>query len=212
MPRPCAAADIVPPVRDYYEELWERLPAQLNPPEFARRSELLERELRWGDRVLDLGCGDGAFTEVAVNGGAGIVVGADVADAALARARAAHPRAGFQLVPFDGLLPFDDSSFDVVWCSEVLEHVADTANFLSEARRVLAPGGCLLITTPAHGRLRLLLHGIERYSDPQGDHLHLYTVRSLRELLGEFGFSKVEVGALSGPPLMRHTLWGRAAR
>ena len=90
--------------------------------------------------------------------------------------------------------------------------MADTATWLSEVRRVLAPGGRLLITTPAHGRLRFLLHGIERYSDPQGDHLHLYTARSLRGLLEEFGFAQVKVGAASGPPLLRRTLFARALR
>ena len=59
---------------------------------------------------------------------------------------------------------------------------------------MLAPGGRLLLTTPAHGRLRLLLHGVERYSEPQGDHLHLYTARSLRTLLDEFGFADIRVG------------------
>jgi 2-polyprenyl-3-methyl-5-hydroxy-6-metoxy-1,4-benzoquinol methylase len=198
-------------MREYYEELWERLPDELHPPELKRRSELLQSELRWNDRVLDLGCGAGYFSALAAASGA-IVTGADVAQEALRRAHAANPGIHFELVPFDGLLPFDDTSFDLVWASEVIEHVADTANWLSEVRRVLVPGGAVVITTPAHGRLRLLVHGVERYSDPQGDHLHLYTKRSLRELLREFGFSSVEVGSLSGPPLMRRTLWARASR
>ena len=45
-------------VRDYYEELWERLPADLSPPDFERRRAFLLAELRSGDRVLDLGCGE----------------------------------------------------------------------------------------------------------------------------------------------------------
>ncbi len=94
----------------------------------------------------------------------------------------------------------------------MIEHIADTAGWLSEVRRVLAPGGRLLITTPAHGRLRLLLHGIEPYSDPQGDHLHLYTARSLRTLLADFDFEPIDVRALTGPPLLRATLAARAVR
>jgi ubiquinone/menaquinone biosynthesis C-methylase UbiE len=58
-------------------------------------------------------------------------------------------------VPIEGPLPFKDNSFDVVWASEVIEHVADTARWLSEVRRVLAPSGRLLVTTPSHGRLRV---------------------------------------------------------
>jgi ubiquinone/menaquinone biosynthesis C-methylase UbiE len=198
-------------LREYYEELWRRLPADLDPPEWELRRGLLQRELRVGDRVLDLGCGAGVFSALAAAAGAE-TTGVDVAQGALDRAHRSYPDLQFRLATVDGPLPLDDNSFDLIWASEVIEHVADTAQWLSEARRVLAPGGRLLITTPAHGRLRLLLHGIERYSDPQGDHLHLYTARSLRVLLEEFGFTELKVGAASGPPLLRRTLFARAVR
>jgi ubiquinone/menaquinone biosynthesis C-methylase UbiE len=198
-------------MRDYYESLWTTLPAALTPPELARRRRFLVAELTAGARLLDLGCGTGEFTAIAAAAGAQ-ALGADVASAALARARAAHPSLHFELVPFDGPLPLPDNSFDLVWASEVIEHVADTALWLSEVRRVLVPRGKLLLTTPSHGRLRLLLGGIERYSAPLGDHLHLYTARSLRELLGEFGFGEISVRAATGPPLLRQTLYGKAQR
>jgi SAM-dependent methyltransferase len=140
------------------------------------------------------------------------VVGVDVADAALLRARARHPALTFALAPIDGPLPFDDGSFDVVWSSEVIEHVADTARWLSEVRRVLVPGGRLLLTTPNHGRLRLAIGGIERYSEPLGDHLHLYSTRSLRELLTEFDFAVTELRGAVGTPLLRRLLLARASR
>ena len=115
-------------------------------------------------------------------------------------------------MPFDGPLPVEDASFDLVWASEVIEHVADTARWLSEVRRVLVPRGRLLLTTPSHGRLRVAVGGVERFSDPLGDHLHLYTKRSLRTLLGEFGFGEVRVRAVDGPPLLKTTLVARAVR
>jgi ubiquinone/menaquinone biosynthesis C-methylase UbiE len=180
-------------VKDFYEDLWERLPAEPEIPDRDRRERLLRQHLREGDRVLDLGCGTGWAAALAHARGAATSVGADVAEAALARARAAHAGPQFELVPFDGPLPFDDNAFDLVWASEVIEHVADTARWLSEVRRVLGPGGRLLLTTPDHGRLRLLVGGIERYCPPLGDHLHLYTGRSLRTLLDEFGFDGVAV-------------------
>lgn len=198
-------------MRDYYEDVWARLPPDLSPPDWSLRRGFLLGEVRSGDRALDLGCGDGAFAAVLTEAGAE-VVGADVAEAALARARQRHPSLDFRIVPVDGALPFGDGAFDLVWSSEVIEHVADTARWLSEVRRVLAPGGRLLVTTPSHGRLRVALRGIEHFSPPLGDHLHLYTKASLRLLLDEFGFGQVAVRSAAGPPLLRRLLLARAVR
>ncbi|MFZ0378422.1 MAG: class I SAM-dependent methyltransferase [Solirubrobacteraceae bacterium] len=202
-------------IRDYYEDLWEGLTGELEPPLLGPRLAFLRDEVRPGDRALDLGCGTGEFTAALAEAGAQ-AVGADVAEAALARARArnlgAHPLIDFRLVPIDGPLPFEVGAFDLVWASEVIEHVADTARWLSEVRRVLAPRGRLLITTPSHGRLLLAIGGIERYSEPLGDHLHLYSKRSLRSLLDDFGFAAIEVRAVDGPPLLKRSLFARASR
>jgi SAM-dependent methyltransferase len=199
-------------LKDYYEDLWHRLPSQLAAPDLDRRRRFLLSEVRAGDRVLDLGCGEGGFAAMAGAAGAARTVGAEVSEAALSRAAALHPELDLRLVPIDGPLPFADAEFDLIWASEVIEHVADTAVWLSEVRRVLAARGRLLLTTPAHGRLRLLIGGIERYSDPLGDHLHLYTAASLRGLLVGFGFEPTELRAVGGPPLARRMLIARAVR
>jgi SAM-dependent methyltransferase len=198
-------------VQDYYEELWEQLPERLAPPDRELREALLLANVRAGERALDLGCGAGTFTASLARAGAR-AVGVEVARAPLRRARGAHPGLDFRLAPIDGALPLADNAFELVWASEVIEHVADTARWLSEIRRVLVPGGRLLLTTPAHGRLGVALWGLERYSQPLSDHLHLYTRRSLRAVLGELGFGEVQVRAIGGPPLLRRTLFARAVR
>ncbi|MGH2856705.1 MAG: class I SAM-dependent methyltransferase [Solirubrobacteraceae bacterium] len=198
-------------MRDYYEQLWERLPDELNPPDLELRRRFALANVAAGDRVLDLGCGTGDLSAALMAAGARVVA-VDIAEAALRRARARHPDLELALVPIDGPLPLDDGAFDVVWSSEVIEHVADTARWLSEVRRVLAPGGRLLLTTPSHGRLPLLLGGVARYSEPLGDHLHLYTARSLQDLLEGFDFGDVHVRAAAGPPLLRRLLLARAGR
>jgi SAM-dependent methyltransferase len=206
------AAYSVHRLRDYYEDLWKRLPEELVPPDFERRSRFLRAHLQTGERVLDLGCGAAPFSGlIGAKVGVGNVIGADVAEAALQRARQIEPEISFKRVPFDGPLPFADSEFALVWASEVIEHVADTGQWLSEVRRVLKPGGRLLITTPAHPRLRLLVGGIGRYSEPLGDHLHLYDRGSLSTLLAEFGFQPVQLKAV-GPPCFARLLLAVATR
>ncbi len=68
------------------------------------------------------------------------------------------------------------------------------------------------MTTPNHGRLRVALGGLERFSEPLGDHLHLYTRRSLQRVLGEFGFEAIEIWEAGGLPLFRRMLLARATR
>jgi ubiquinone/menaquinone biosynthesis C-methylase UbiE len=183
-------------VKDYYEDLWQGLPERLIPPDLDRRASFLLRHVHAGQAILDLGCGNGVFAELMLEHATVTVTAADVAEAALARARRQArlaQRASFALVPFDGELPFADNHFDLVWASEVIEHVADTGRWLSEVRRVLKPKAELLLTTPNHSRLALATRGIAVFSPPLGDHLHLYNRASLSQLLVEFGFDSVQV-------------------
>src|SRR5918912_3501299 len=121
------------------------MPQDPEPWAWERRRALLLAEARPGERVLDLGCGSGRFVAELREAGAD-PVGVEIAEAALERARAVAPGADLRLLEPDGSLPLEHASVDLVWCSEVLEHVADTEHVLLEARRVLRPGGRILIT------------------------------------------------------------------
>ena len=183
----------------WYDALWEDAPDPLPGFDVERRRAFLLEHVRGVERVLDLGCGEGDFAAAAAQAGAADVLGVDIAAEAVRRARARHPDLRFERV--DDALPAEDASFDLVWCSEVLEHVLDTVRLLSEARRVLRTGGVIAATTPGHGplrRLRLALRGWERHFDPRGADLRFYTARSLRELLHEFGFEDLRVHAGGG--------------
>ena len=134
-----------------------------------------------GERVLDLGCGAGRFVAALRDAGAE-PVGVELAEAALERARRNVPGADLRRVAADGTLPLGHGEVDVVWCSEVLEHVPDTIAFLTEVRRVLRRGGRLLVTVPDHGRVKRLLIALghhDAHYDPLGQHVRFYTRRSL---------------------------------
>jgi SAM-dependent methyltransferase len=201
-------------VRAHYEAFWEDAPQDPEPWAWEIRRALLLGEARPGERVLDLGCGAGRF--VAALGDAGAdAVGVELAEAALSRARANVPGADLRLVEPDGSLPLDHGSVDLVWCSEVLEHVPDTAHLLLEVRRVLRPGGRLLVTVPFHGRVKGALTALLRFDahyDPLGQHLRFYTASSLRTTLERSGFDAVQVRPWGGLPLVRTALTARALR
>ncbi len=160
----------------YDDELWELVPEDRHPP-----ADLLSwvASLERARRALDLGCGDGALSS-AVR--AEQLTLADVSALALARARARLPDAEVVELKPDAPLPFDDGSFDLVICTETVEHIRDVQLFLSEVRRVLVPSGRLAVTTPAHRRLI-------RPPDPLSPHLRFLTKRSLRALLEQMGFT-----------------------
>lgn len=204
------------PSRSYHEALWEGVPAGLRPPELALRRQFLLEHVAAGERVLDVGCGEGWFASELVRAGAS-VVGIDVAEEPLRRARERDSGLDLRVVDADGPWPLRDASFDVVWAGETIEHVADTAGWLSEVRRVLGPGGRLLLSTPDHGRLRVLWLALSRrafevHFDPRADHLRYYTRAGLSVLLDEFGFEDVAVRAAAGPPGARRLLLARAGR
>ncbi|HUX37312.1 MAG TPA: class I SAM-dependent methyltransferase [Rectinemataceae bacterium] len=88
------------------------------------------------------------------------------------------------------------ASFDVVHASHLIEHLNDPSVFLLEARRLLAPGGLLIITTPNIDGLQARLLG-PAWRSAIYDHLYLFSKRSLRRLLEKSGFE-----------LRRRATWG----
>ncbi|MBM3776248.1 MAG: class I SAM-dependent methyltransferase, partial [Acidobacteria bacterium] len=101
-----------------------------------------------GKRVLDAGCGDGyGAAELARD--ASQVIGLDLSGEAVAHARAryAAPNLEFRQGACASL-PFPEACFDLVVAFEVIEHLDDPRALVAEARRVLAPGGAFLVSTP----------------------------------------------------------------
>jgi len=173
-------------VSRYDDDIWRLVPVEAGPP--PPHLVTFVRGLGEPASALDLGCGDGRLTAELR---AGELVAADVSEVALERARVRVPSATAVRVAPDEPLPLADGSFDLVLCAETIEHVRDLQLLLSEARRVLRPGGRLAVTTPAHGRLTgldVLVRGFERSFDPLSPHLRFLTAHSLAELLDALGF------------------------
>jgi ubiquinone/menaquinone biosynthesis C-methylase UbiE len=117
-----------------------------------RRLMLDRAQIEPGESVLDVGCGTGTLAIAAVRRvrGTGSVSGIDASPEMISRARAKAARAGVT-VTFDvagaEALPFPDASFDVVLSTVMLHHLRRDARAacMREIRRVLAPGGRVLV-------------------------------------------------------------------
>jgi SAM-dependent methyltransferase len=178
-------------VRAFYEDFWADAPQDPEPWAYPQRNALLQAEVQPHDRVLDLGCGAGRFLA-----GLDDAVGVEIAEQAANRARANVPGADVRLLEPDGSLPLGHGEIDLVWCSEVLEHIPDVAHALLEIRRVLRPQGRVLITVPYHGRLQaagIALTRFEQHFDPLGQHLRFFTSRSLKTTLDHAGFTGIAI-------------------
>lgn len=100
-------------------------------------------------RLLDVGCGNGYFTQWLARKG-WQVWGLDHSFLNIQRAHREFPSLHW-VVGSALALPFPRASFDVVVCSEVLEHLPDDQAAIDEIARILKPGGRLILTTPHRG-------------------------------------------------------------
>ncbi|MFD5628891.1 MULTISPECIES: class I SAM-dependent methyltransferase [unclassified Streptomyces] len=202
-------------LRDFYED--PAVPVASGGARSLRQARMLAAALgpatEGAKTVLDIGCGDGSAAATAAPLLAGHrLVGVDWSQDALRRAHAHVPYA-IRGELTDGGLPFTAASADAVLFSEVVEHLVDPDSALDEIRRVLRPGGHLMLSTPnlaAWYNRALLLAGVQpvfsevslraihgRPGKEVVGHLRLYTPRALREFVTASGF---EVVTLRGAP------------
>ena len=146
-------------------------------------------------RVLDYGCGSG-YGSALIAESASSVTGVDVAEDAIEYARTHFVRSNlaFEHIAPDAALPVADASFDTVLSFQVLEHLADPSHYLSQIRRVLAPGGRLVLATPDRST-RLLPH-----QRPWNRwHVHEYSDVELARVLAQH-FTHVDVMHMTATP------------
>lgn len=175
------------------------------------RLELMARLVRRAapGSVLDVGCGAGWLLDrLQEDGRARRLVGVDAA------ASCSTPGWEYRAGDVTARLPADDDEFDLVVLGEVIEHVPDPDALLAEVRRVLRPGGVLVLSTPnlvcwanrvlvplgvqplftetsSQVALGRRLRALGQGNEVQG-HLKVFTSRSLGELLQREGFAVEE--------------------
>lgn len=128
-------------------------------------------------RILDVGCGTGA--NLLMLSKYGDAEGVDVSEDALAFCR----ERGLDKVKLGAAeqLPYDDATFDLVTAFDVVEHMDDDLAGLSEMRRVLRPGGRVLLFVPTF----MFLWGLQ---DDVSNHRRRYRLSQLRRVLEQAGF------------------------
>jgi SAM-dependent methyltransferase len=151
-------------------------------------AEVLDRLGLPGDvRILDAGCGSGRnMVDLARFGP---VTGLELADASVAKAR--ERGVGEVVQGTLDALPFDPDSFDLAVSLDVIEHLEDDHRALAELRRVVRPGGKLLVTVPAYPRLW-------SQHDVVNHHFRRYTLATLEAAASASGWRTVSTTHFNG--------------
>jgi ubiquinone/menaquinone biosynthesis C-methylase UbiE len=154
-----------------------------------------------GQRVLDLGCGPGDGCS-ALNARGAVAIGLDYSDGML-RSAQRDPRNAGRLTRGDaGRLPFPDGAFDKLVCTNSFHHYPDHARALREMRRVLKPGGLMVLVDPRKDHL------FGRAAIDLGENVvfglrevRIFSIAEWVQLLRDAGFSdaRVEHGPLWQP-------------
>jgi ubiquinone/menaquinone biosynthesis C-methylase UbiE len=186
--------------KDYYEKYWSAGQTQYsgdNQGYAANLRHWMHAQMLGlpGDAaILEVGCGDASFTR-SLGTYSSRVTAIDLSASQIERNARAHPEIKFLQHDVAQPLPFADAAFDVIWCSEVLEHLFDPGFALREMQRVLAPGGQLLVTVPYHGVIKDVLIALFKWDEhfaPGNPHIRFFTRRSLSKLAASSGLVEIK--------------------
>ncbi len=156
--------------------------------------------IRPGAKILDVGCGSGRHAARAHECPGVFIAGVDLKLDDLRQARSrldfhdslgAHGGGAWGLSAGDARnLPFRRNAFDLVICSEVLEHIPDHEAAISELIRVLKPGGDLAVSVPRRLPERVCWALSREYAHEEGGHVRIYKKKALLRLLASFGLKR----------------------
>lgn len=162
-----------------------RHPERFDPRRFANTLMYSEHWGRYcwaaqalaGKRVLDAGCGTGYGLEIMAEGGAAHLTGVDIDAEAVAESRTRADRCGVAAAVQGDLqaLELPDDSFDAAVCFETIEHIDSPERGMAELRRVVRPGGMVIVSSP----------NPEVYPEGNEHHLHELRPDQLRRLVGQ---------------------------
>lgn len=168
-------------------------------------------ELVSGDRVLDLGCGEGRHVISAYLDKDIEAVGVDLSFDDLKKAKEKfadfeQPDASNKSMVLSVAnaleLPFADNSFDKVICSEVLEHIPNYLGALKEIQRVLKSGGVFCASVPSYWPEKVCWYFSDEYHSNVGGHPRIFKEQQLRDEIESSGFkcfNKHKAHALHSP-------------
>lgn len=188
----------------YYEKYWQS-EKDCGEGHVEQAPQWPERELKMfyesikefiGKKVLDIGAGEGIFLEyLQKNHGKHLFLSAlELSEVAAERGRKRNPDVNYNVGSADDKYAFADEKFDTILMTDVIEHLVDVDEALSECNRVLEHGGRVILITPIFNFLKKILIAAffwERFFYPNNPHIRFFTKKSLDVIFRKHGFKRV---------------------
>jgi SAM-dependent methyltransferase len=170
----------------------ERLdPERLPPGEVTGQSTLVLHLQRYEfaaqyikpGRLLDIACGIGYGTALMAERASGVTefVGVDISEKAVEQARLSYTSEKICFLQHDAMTYKDEDGFDTIVSVETLEHTSDPARIIANLVDNLRPGGVFIASVP-----------VTPSTDVNPYHLHDFTERSFRKMVGRFGLKELD--------------------
>jgi 2-polyprenyl-3-methyl-5-hydroxy-6-metoxy-1,4-benzoquinol methylase len=170
--------------------------------------------------VVDIGCGNGSFLSLFQNR-KWRLYGSDYSSTGIEIARANYPDIKFSLANAESMpeeLSSKAGQFDVVLCTEVIEHVYNPRGLLKTCYSLLKPNGILVLTTPYHGYFKNLLMAVtgklDRHFTVLWDHGHIkfWSHKTMHAVLTESQFANIKFSGAGRIPWLWKSMVVRAEK
>lgn len=183
-------------VKILYDQYWTK-----EKEEFTSyaRNLLLPHFFKKGEKVLDVGCGDGVVAEFLHKNVGVEVVGIDISEEAVTKALERGINA--KVYNSESKFPFKDNFFDVVFWGDNVEHLFNPSLTAKEIKRVLKDGGRLVLSCPNMGYWRYRIYYFLNGSLPDTEwtslppwswsHIRFFNIKILTDFLTASGFRKI---------------------
>lgn len=196
----------------YLNSKLDDLTANIGDMALKRRVKRIisELDIKPADFVLDSGCGDGLYLKTIKELGSYNIIGFDLDNRSLRLAQC-HTDNSVSIIQGNGcMLPFKDSAFNKIYCTEVIEHIPDDRQALKEIYRILKPKGTLILTVPNHNYpflwdpINWVMEAVTGGHIKSGFwagiwnmHLRLYYPKEISSLIKDAGFKVVSMEPLT---------------
>ncbi len=189
--------------KSYYNKYWEGNKDDLghanDTPQWPKREldmfyNAIEKFI--GRDILDIGAGEGIFIEYLKKKNRTInkIVALEISSKAIKKGKERNPTVEYFEGSADEIYPFDDQEFDTLFMTDVIEHLVDTDQAISECNRILKNEGKLIIITPVFNWLKKIIIASffwEKFFYPSNPHIRFFTKKSMNLMMKKHGFKRV---------------------